>query len=178
MRIHNQPVLIAETRKPDSLREWIDHPESLTDKLQEAIGSFDLELLFQNWVKPNWWDKFLLQAEDDRVFMREIIMKDKGVVYWYARSLIPQKCYNRDPLFFKRLEHESIRNLIFGESRVERLNMISYPVNQQNIEFYWVKKYLSLMKETLWVRFAEYLFEGVEPFYLIEILLPELESVS
>ena len=116
MYINNQPVFIAKTKDPESLRDWREHQYSLTDKLQEAKGSIQLELISQSWIKPTWWDSYLLQINDELIFQREIMMKHHGTEYWYARAIIPQKCYNLNPEFFKRLGKESIRNLIFNDN--------------------------------------------------------------
>lgn len=178
MYINSQPLFIADAKDPHFLKKWRECEESLTDKLKNATGSADLELVFQNWIKSTWWDNNILQIRNDRIFLREIIMKNRGVDCWYARTIIPQRCFNLNTDFFKRLEQESIRNLIFGESKVQRLNMICYPVNGGCIEYYWVKKYIKSMPELLWVRLAEYSFLNKEHFYLIEILLPELESIN
>lgn len=177
MYINSQPVLTAGITKPELLEDWIDYPDSLTDKLKLALGSIELEVILQKWLKPDWWDTHFLRIDDSSVFQREIIMRNKGIAYWYARSVIPRKCYNVDPVFFNRLENESIRNLIFDENRVKRINILSYPVNELNLEFYWVKKHIDSIQGTLWVRFAEFSFQDSELFYLVEILLPELENV-
>lgn len=178
MYINSQPIFFTETQDPDFLREWREHNGSLTDKLHAARGSTDLDLVFQNWCNLNWWERYFLNINDNRVFLREIIMKNAGIEYWYARTIIPQQCYDLNTNFFKRLEHESIRNLIFGETSVKRLNMICYPVNSENIEYHWVKHYIKAIQGSLWVRLAEYSVQSSESFFLIEILLPELESIS
>jgi chorismate--pyruvate lyase len=177
MYINGQPIFVAETIDPFFLRDWIEHQYSLTDKFNAAKGSSHLEVISQNWIAPTWWDTYLLNIDDKLIFQREILMKHQGVDYWYARTIIPQKCYNSNPDFFKRLEKESIRNLIFDNNTVHRINMINYPVNHQCIEFNWVKKYLNSTSDILWVRLAEYSFQGLESFFLVEILLPELENI-
>lgn len=193
MYINNNPLLVADSKKPISLSDWINHQNSLTDKLLASKGSIDLELLSQEWTTPTWWDKYLLQINlicdvEDRegeviksqqlVFQREILMRSENIAYWYARTIIPQKCYDLNPDFFGRLEKESIRNLIFGNHEVHRVLMTGYPIDKQCIEFYWVKKYINTIKGTLWVRFGEFSYHHMESFYLMEILLPELENLD
>src|SRR3989338_3245735 len=127
MYINNQPVFTAETDHPEALSDWRVHPYSLTDKLLALKGSTQLELISQKWIKPTWWDTYLLQIKDTLIFQREIMMKHQNIDYWYARTIIPQKCYHINPDFFKRLEKESIRNLIFDSHLVHRVSMVSYP---------------------------------------------------
>lgn len=178
MPINNLSLFITEAKDAWCLKEWLSHPHSLTDKLQTIKGSTELEVLSQSWVKTSWWDVSLLHINDPFVFQREILMKSEGKVYWYARTIIPQQCYQLNSTFFNRLETESVRNLIFNDSRVQRLNKIDYPVDSQCIEFHWVKRYLPEVKEPLWLRLAEYSFEGLASFYLVEVLLPELGELN
>lgn len=157
--------------------EWINYQSSLTDKLRKSKGDIQLDLLAQNWIKTDLWSQSLLGIQDKTIFQREILMKSHGVTYWYARGIIPQKCYELEPAFFERLKSESIRNLIFEDSRVQRVNSINYPVDNQCVEFYWVKKYVNAVQGILWVRIAEYSFQQKESFYLVEIMLPELGEI-
>lgn len=178
MYINNQPIFCAETKEHEFLRDWRDFQYSLTDRLQVAKGDTELEIISQGWIKSTWWDNYLLKINDDLVFQREICMKYSGLEYWYARSIIPSICYNLEPEFFKRLEKESIRNLIFDNNQVDRVQMINYPIDHQCIEFHWVKRHLKNIDGILWLRLAEYSFLKSASFYLVEILLPELENVS
>jgi chorismate-pyruvate lyase len=177
MYFNTQPIFTAKSNRLETLKEWRNYEGSLTDKLQDAKGEVEVQLLYQNWIKTTWWDTHVLNIQDAQIVQREIIMSSLGLNYWYARTIIPKKCYTLDPIFFKRLEKETLKNLIFGEQKVQRVSMRSYPVDKECIEFQWVKKYIKLRDEPLWVRLAEYSFLNIESFYLAEILLPELESV-
>lgn len=178
MYINKQPIYIADTKSPGFLHEWADHESSLTDKLERIIGRTHLSLLSQDWITPTWWDKCLLKISDDLLFQREILMKSQNIDYWYARTIIPKKCYDLDPEFFKRLETESVKNLVFGQDTVQRLSKIYYPIDPQCLEYYWIKKYIKGIQGTLCVRLAEYSFQKKQSFYLAEILLPALGNLS
>lgn len=67
--------------------------------LQKVKGEAQLELISQQWVNADWWDQNVLQIQDDCIFKRDIIMKSHGVSYWFARSIIPKKCYELEPSF-------------------------------------------------------------------------------
>lgn len=175
----NEPLsAIVPIEDSESLKEWREYEFSLTEKLEKIAGTTQLVLLSQAWQKISWWDRYLLNLQDHFVFSREIFIRSNEKEYWYARTLIPQKCYDLNPSFFQRLERESVKNLIFGEESVVRLKRVSYRIDAQCIEFHWVSKYLNLASLPLWVRFTEYLFQKTESFYLIEILLPELENLK
>lgn len=177
MQIHSQPLLSLDIPEPKGLTPWLHCEYSLTEKLEKQNGSADLELLSQDWVIPSSWERQVLNNTDCRVFQREIMMRSQGREYWYARTLIPQSCYELNPQFFNRLQNESIKNLIFDNPEVTRQELLSYAVNAHCLEFYWVKKYLNHLKGIIWVRFADYLFADKSHFYLLELLLPELEQI-
>ncbi|MBI2786919.1 MAG: chorismate lyase [Legionella longbeachae] len=177
MPIDLHSIFAVNAQSSEQLAQWLYYRDSLTDKLLKIKGEVDLELISQEWVNADWWDKNLLKIQDELVFQREIIMKSQGISYWYARSIIPTQCYNLDPIFFDRLKNESIKNLIFNNGSVQRIHSITYPVDQQCVEFYWVKKYVDSVESILWVRLAEFSFQQSESFYLAEIMLPELESI-
>lgn len=174
----DQPLYCANLVNNEALKDWKEHQGSLTDKLKTITGSVDLQVLFQNWVRTTWWDRFVPKIKDALVFQREIMMKHAGKSYWYARTVIPQSCYEFNPKLFQRLEVESIRNLIFEEPSVSCANRAYYLVDAQCIEFHWVKKYMKAETGPLWVRLAEYRVQESQSFYLAEILLPDLEVLS
>lgn len=176
MYINQHLILTADTVEPAGFQSWIHHQDSLTDQLERLTGDTQLTLLSQGWTHASWWDAMLFQLNQP-LFQREILMSSHGTDYWYARSVIPEACYASNLVFFQRLQKESIRNLIFGNNDVKRLAMHVYPVNHSCLEFHWVKKYLPLHHETLWVRCAQYGLPDGTSFYLIEILLPSLEGV-
>jgi chorismate--pyruvate lyase len=177
MTTPQRPIFTGKSSDSDFLREWRDHEFSLTDKLQAIKGMIQLHVISQDWTKANWWDKYFLDIHAPLIFRREILMSYRGMEYWYARTVIPPSCYELEPAFFKRLETESLRNLVFNEPKVQRTHMSTYPIDSQCIEYSWVKKHLAHLHGTLWVRLSEFCFQEKQAFYLTEILFPELENI-
>ncbi|MBN9230124.1 MAG: 4-hydroxybenzoate synthetase [Legionella sp. 40-6] len=165
-------ALKATCSKP--VLAWLNWQASLTDRLRELTGEAEVQLLKQQWLNTDFWARSMLSIKDTMVFQREILMKSQGISYWYARSIIPKSCYDLEADFFQRLNEESIRNLIFDEPKVERINSVNYVIDQQCVEYYWVKKYIPNLPTPLWVRLAEYSFLGRESLYLLEVMLPEV----
>jgi chorismate--pyruvate lyase len=178
MPINTQSIFLLKASPSNQLLEWINYQLPLTDKLCQEKGEAHLELLTQQWQVVDLWSQRILNIQDKLGFYREILMTSHQVAYWYARSIIPKSCYDLAPDFFDRLKNESIKNLIFKEERVQRIHSVNYPISNQCIEFYWVKKYLTISSKILWVRITEYCFQKKESFYLIEIMLPALGSNS
>lgn len=178
MQANMQTISKQNVPIEESLKEWRDYQDSLTDKLYAKTGSAQLELLSQDWIQSTWWDTYFLKLNDSNLFQREIIMNSNSLRYWYARTIIPYSCFSLDPAFFKRLESEPIKNLIFSEPRVQRLQLLNYPIDNQCIEFHWLKEQQSSMnKNPIWVRLAQYLFQKQHSFYIAELLFPELGSL-
>lgn len=177
MRIRMHNLLPLAEQQPEALRPWLHCLNPLTDKLKQQSGSADLLVLNQGWQTPDWWDKYLLELTDNRLFKREIVMLSHQIAYWYAKTIIPQTCYQVHPAFFDRLQSESVRNLIYDSKEVTRTQRIHYPINPLCVEYYWVKKYLPYCAQTLWVRLTELSFMQNHFFYVIEILMPELEQI-
>lgn len=178
MQINNRSLYSADVSLPHQLSSWVTTQDSLTDKLHQCTGSTQLELKSQRWITPTWWDKLALNIHHELIFQREIIMKSMDVAYWYARAVIPEHCFNCDPVFFKRLEHESIKHLIFESAKVKRVMMVNYPVDHHCLEFFWAKKYLPYISKELWLRYSELRFDNQASFYLMELLLPELGTLT
>lgn len=178
MPINTRLIFSLKAECSRKFLEWVNYKQSLTDKLRDMHGDAQIELLSQHWVRTDFWSKSLLDVRDHSVFQREILMKSHDIPYWYARTIIPQRCYDLDTEFFGRLRKESVKNLIFNMEQVKRVNSINYPVDDQCVEFYWVKKYIPTIRDVLWVRIAEFSFMEKESFYLVEIMFPELGEIT
>ncbi|KTD82271.1 chorismate--pyruvate lyase family protein [Legionella waltersii] len=175
--MNSQLIYTTGANHPANLNEWLSCSTSLTDKLQAIIGKVELKVLNQQWTDVDWFVRHMLHVDDQSIFLREILMNGCEHHYWYARTIIPQSCYQIDPEFFRRLENESMRNLIFDGQRVKRGLQQCYSISEFNIEYHWVKKYLPFINATLWLRLVQYQLDDKEHFYLYEILLPDLERV-
>lgn len=178
MSVHNFPKLMIDQAPSDQLKQWLEYDSPITNKLNDLTGNAELSVLSQGFSKPNWWDLYVLDIKDERIFEREILMKSNGIPYWYARTVIPNTCYQLAPDFFNRLNKESIRHLIFNQKQVIKINKLIYPIDSRCIEFYWVKHYIPDRQGILWVRIHEFELYKKASFYLIELLFPELEQLS
>lgn len=159
---------------PAGLEKWLYTQDSLTDQLKTSTGTAELKVLNQEWQVPSWWDQVVLHINDSMVFSRDIVMASSGQNYWFARSVIPQSCFEANPEFFSRLERESIRNLIFECDEVSCESRIQYPVNDQCLEYHWASVFQTKKAPILWVRLAVFCYRKSYRFYLAEILFPEL----
>jgi len=166
---------LIKTDLPTILLPWLIHQGPLTDKLRREAGVARLQVLRQQWHKPDWWDKYTLQLRTDTVMHREILMWSASHPCWYARTILPQASYLHDPGFFDRLNNETLGKLIFANPRVERISLTHYPINPQLIEYYWLTAAMHGDSQQLWVRKSRFVLDGGLPFFLIEILLPGLE---
>jgi chorismate-pyruvate lyase len=176
MRLNDSQLYVAQLEEPPLLSSWLHHPHSLTDKLHSLTGASALQHLFEGWVLPSFWDRRMLGL-NEKVYQREVLMNSKDQTAWYARTLIPKACYEANADFFGRLAHESMRDLIFGQTQVVAVQRVMYSVDKSCIEFYWVKNHCPNREGLLWVRYCEYRL-GESSFHLFELLFPELGHLA
>jgi chorismate--pyruvate lyase len=185
-----------------ALKHWLECTDFLTQKLKKAAGDANLQLLKQKELPTSWWDKYHLKITDAKVIHRDILMTAKGLPCWLARTIIPISSFKAQESVFKRLEKETLGHIIFGKSDIKRVWLKYYDINSFYIEYYWIKEYLPLLgsvvkpgEQNLWLRLSNFVFEpstfaktsssnsrglpagSKDPFYLVEILLPDLLKV-
>lgn len=158
------------------LYEWLVYPDSLTKRLLEKAGDAKVTVLAQEWYSVDWSNQWVSIDSSEKIWCREIMMLANGNACWYARSLVPEITYIRCSDFFEQLNVKTLGELIFNSPFVERISLSHYSINVDTIEYQWlpdaIKPFLSPI---LWVRFSCLKLHKEFPFYLVEILLPEVE---
>jgi len=178
--MHHPRFNIQDAIPEKPLISWLIHPLSLTEKLKECTGEADLHVLEQKWTQAGWWETCFLNGLDfnTNVLHREILMFSNSTVCWYARTIVPEFSYENNRTFFSRLKQESLGVIVFNDPNVTRKRFFYYPINKQCLEFYWPSAHYQHHQPFLWARFSEFAIIQSDPFYLIEILLPDLLRVS
>jgi chorismate--pyruvate lyase len=167
---------------PPQLLSWISSEDSLTDELLKITGDAELAVLSHLWVHSGWWDKYVLDIQNQFILQREIIMKSHDTPCWYARTIVQESVYHENTDFFNRLENCSLNVLLFKEKLASRQSKFIYSINKNDLEFHWIRKallHLNPMKGgmlpediQLWGRRSCFLINNQSPFYLIEFFLP------
>lgn len=174
----NQTLEILATSSslpPENLLPWLNHEYSLTDKLKNEMGDASLNVIRQHKERPNWWDRYTLDLPStELVVHREIIMSAFSTPCWYARTIIPEQCYQKNSSFFKRLNQETLGSLIFSSADIECSRRMYYSINASSLEFYWLSSLYKEGAHELWSRFSVFSFSETEIFYLVEVFLPGL----
>lgn len=167
-----------EMEPPAELLVWLQYTESLTQRLHHLAGEAEVALIGQRWHTPSWWDKYILGIDKGPILEREICMMANQQPCWYARTVIPQASYQRNAVFFDRLQTESLNALIFDTPETQRVNSTYYPLDATCLEYYWVAPRMLPLGEKVWLRLAEYCYAQQSPFFLMEILLPAIRRYS
>jgi chorismate--pyruvate lyase len=154
------------------LLSWLNYTESLTKRLRAQAQSVRLEVLQQGWQEADCWAEQIKEP----FFQREILMHTEKNCCWYARTLIPKTSYLVENTLFLRLNKESLGDIIFNDPKVKRVQLKHYVVDEQCLEYHWVKKWRNDLPKQLWLRYSQFVINHVSPFYLVEILFPELED--
>lgn len=163
---------------PESIFFWLQYKSSLTLKLADLGGKPRLEIIHEGLHRTDWWDQYALELKpNERVFHREILTWDDQKPCWYARTIIPEQTLSRNFSFFHQLKEKSLGELIFNNPRIRRTQFINYAIDHQFIEYYWFPKIAE--EDYYGVRLSEFTYTPAPhlpawPFYLCEILLPDL----
>ena len=157
-----------------SLLPWLVYEQSLTQKLEAITGDARLQVLNQDWELPDAWDQSILKLNNKQVLHRQIIMWAYDLPCWYARTIIPDTTWQSGTTLFERLKTESLGHLIFNGNEIQRVSLKHYLITPSSSEYHWLSESWHTGASELWVRLAEFVVYGKEPFFLIEILLPGL----
>lgn len=169
-------LLTLNLQPSPCLLSWLNYTESLTQRLRAQAQSVNLEVLQQGWQDADWWAEQILNLEKEPIFQREILMHTEKNCCWYARTLIPKTSYLGENALFLRLNNESLGDIIFNDPKIKRVQLKHYAVDEQCLEYHWLKKWRSNLPKALWLRYSHFVINDVFPFYLVEILFPELED--
>lgn len=159
---------------PPDLTGWLTYQGFLTKKLRDIAGDACLHVLDHVWEEVDTWDKVRLNIIENQVLHREICMYAWDKPCWYARTVLPLSTYLAAPALFDRLKHESLGVLIFEGSKITRQTFTQYVIDSSAIEYSWLSTDLHQQAHELWARLSEFKLDQQYPFYLLEILLPEL----
>jgi chorismate lyase len=174
MLIQQPRVSDLTANVPRSLLPWVIHRDAMTLKLKQAAGDARLTILTQGWIISGWWDQYVLGLDRQVILQREILMSAWQHNCWYARTIIPELTYQANTAIFNRLGRESLGDIIFSDKRIKRYSMINYAVDTHSIEYHWLKSIVPEESGSLWARLAIFTIDEDYPFFLIEILLPDL----
>lgn len=161
---------------PLDLFEWISHTSVMTEKLRQQVGPVEMEILTHDWTSPNHWEHEVLK-QNALLLRRDVLIKAKGSICWFARTMIPITTYQLAPSFFDRLHQEPLAHLIFNEPRVTRDLLHSYGINQHHLEYDCLGKHKPDVDSDLWMRLSMFTFQQSSTFYLAEVYYPAMHVV-
>lgn len=170
-----QPLTPAAKHAPPLLLlPWLKHETSLTNKLRQMAGEAHLVVLKEGVRHVDWWATHVLGLEPQTVFQREIMMFSGQIACWYARTIIPHHTWCAHETMFKRLERETLGDIIFSEPAIKRYSLVNYAIDSQSIEYYWFKH---ANFDSQWLRLSVFTIDNNAPFFLVEIFLPGLSEI-
>ena len=163
---------------PQYLLSWLTCTTYMMEQLYAKSGNADLKVLHQNWEPTNDWDRQTLALSDELVLHRDIVVSAWEHPCWFARTILPRSTYDAHLSLFERLNQEPLGNLIFRTPAVQRLRLEHYSIETGSVEYAWVPKAIDTQQKLLWLRCSTFQVKDAELFYLVEILLPDLEHYS
>lgn len=170
-----EPLIPTANHPPPlPLLPWLRHDTSLTNKLRQITGDAQLVVLKEGFRQVDWWATHVLGLEPQTVFQRDIMMFSGQIACWHARTIIPHHTWLAHDTMFKRLERETLGDIIFSEPAIKRYCLVNYAIDSQSIEYYWLKH---ADFESQWLRLSVFTINNNTPFFLIEIFLPGLSEI-
>lgn len=160
---------------PQHLLPWLTCRTYLTEQLFAKSGDTSLQVLQQIWEPANEWDRDTFLLSEEKVLHRDIIVSAWNQPCWFARTILPNTTYQAHLSLFERLNHEPLGNLIFHSQVIQRLSLQHKPIGPYAPEYAWIPKTLPISQKQLWMRSSAFQVNNRALFYLIEILLPNLE---
>lgn len=167
---------------PQYLFPWLTCRTNLTEQLHAKSGDTALHVIQQTWEQANAWDRQMLSLQPGQVLHRDIVVRAWQRPCWFARTILPEKTYQAHLSLFERLNHEPLGNLIFQTPSIQRLYLRHYTIESSSPEYTWLPASIQVDAGQLWARLSEFQVHGgveahaVTSFYLVEILLPNLEQ--
>lgn len=168
-RFTQQPWL-APSPMPKSLldepwREWLLHPDSLTQKLRDhAPGTFELAVLSERQQRPTISEAQTLGISPrSRVQIREVVMSLKGQRVVFARTVIPMSTLTGFERQLRSLNNKPLGEFLFTHPAMER----------QPIEV----KSGTLNGQPVWGRRSIFNLSH-KPLLVSEFFLPDLFSIN
>lgn len=164
----------------NNIKTWLNHSQSITDRLKAVSGDARLKILRHEWEPADAFDsaRFNINRHESTLH-REILMYSRQVACWYARTIIPQATYHKYDDFFDQLKTKPLGDLIYHHNKLKR-EMTSFEVNPDDLEYQYLPPILEshVPHETLWARLSRFNMADDLPFYLLEIFLPALNQYS
>ena len=164
---------------PPCLLPWLSYQRYLSKKLEAKAGQTELQVIQQTWLaQASAWDQERLALGPEAVLHRDSLILAHQRPCWFARTILPRATYDSHLSLFERLNKEPLGNLIFRTEAVQRLRLEHYSIEAGSVEYDWLPKAIDTQQKLLWLRCSTFQVKDAELFYLVEILLPDLEHYS
>lgn len=156
------------------LVDWLSCETSLTEKLFKLAGDARVELLRMAWETAAPWEKKHFEISESRLLKREVLITAHQKPCWYARTFIPESCFQLEPEFFQQLNHQPLSELIYSQEKVRRQALIYYPVLEGSVERSWLDDHSAeAVDGGVWARLASFRFKNQASFFLCELLFEQ-----
>lgn len=162
---------------PHALKPWLTLETSMTERLQQETGEALVRVLKQQWLQCSWFACHV-HGEKGCVLQREVVIQSKEKHAWYARTFIPQRTLMNNGDCFAPLAQHSLGHIIFSDSSIVRTTLNALPLDARHLAFHWPDNAWVRNETTLWARYGAFHIDADSPFYVYEILLPDLYEIN
>ncbi|BCE00812.1 chorismate--pyruvate lyase family protein [Marinicellulosiphila megalodicopiae] len=129
--------------KPNAiLRAWLLNQSSLTTKLQNHFGDFQVEVVSECWINNSQAKQFFRQAlknkqfKIDRLWCRKVNLKCNGNIVVRAHTLVPLQTFHNQTRRIGKLQNKSLGHFLFTHKHIQR-----QPITILNVEkSHWARQ--------------------------------------
>lgn len=164
-------------RCPPKLKPWLQHPGSLTQRIQQCCQQFSVQLLLQEATYIQRDEALLLGLKPNQLaWSRSVILyaDNRPVVYAYSCCRLSDLRNNWQAL--RGLGNQPLGSLLFTHPHIQRNTLHFKQINKSHAHFNAVRHLLSIHESNLWARRS--LFQHHQaPLLVTEVFLTDILSL-
>lgn len=156
------------------LHAWLSYAGSFMQRLeQHGINNPMIDVLRQDWLKPEAWECELLQLkQNDPALVREVCIFSDTSIWLYARTVFPSDMLTGKQEL-SRLENRSLGSVLFQDPHIKRGHLEFVYAEPSRLWRDFPPKY---QEEQCWVRRSLFSLSH-HSLLLTEILMPDLTKL-
>ncbi len=169
--------LLDNATIPPKLRDWLAHPGSFMQRLQQHAEGSRIQVLQQNWQLPEASERHLLSMPFRAyAFIREVLILNADKKWMFARTVFPRSTLTGQHKKLLRLKNRSLGSVLFKDPSMQRS---SFEVTCLQPGMKWHEKILQRIEMNvteLWARRSIFKLQD-KPLLVTEVFFPDIETL-
>jgi chorismate lyase len=162
--------------KPDSnVYDWMIKPYILSKSLKKCCHNLKVKVLSQTHSEIYNSESSLLKVSAGlKSFTRQVFLLGDGSPLTFGRVIVPPSTYKNHFTDFDNLGGNLLgETMLYNNPKVKRGNFKYSVINNSNLLFVEISKYILLKNLNLWCRCSLFYYDE-DPLLVTEVFLPKL----